>query len=329
MRTLWTAVCSLALVAASLAAAPTLDLSTAQVEMSFTAGPNQSAAPVELRLDLAPGTTWTDTTRMVMNQSMAMPALPNMPPVAPQQTQMDVRMVMRNTALPGSVEGQHRIETVIADGAVSMTVNGQPMNMAQMGVDPMAQVRGQRFVTVVDSRGMPADLAGSLGAIFGGVGGGPMGGGEQGPSPAMQGCVLPDRPVRPGDSWTMTVRFPGHDQVRMVATNTLDRVEEAGGQRVAVISNSTSMSVPSPVLMANPQMPGLSMPINRMAMTAESVTRHFVESGHRGPTTGSLNLTMSMGMPTIPGAPAPEGMAESQMEMTMNGTFESDVTYGP
>ena len=91
---------------------------------------------------------------------------------------------------------------------------------------------------------------------MGGPGGGPggrggrggmMGGGNnRGPTP----FILPAQPVRPGDTWTdsTSVNGNGTDPAMTVrGTFKLDRVEQRGGARVAVVTWTGTMTTSGPM----------------------------------------------------------------------------------
>ena len=102
--------------------------------------------------------------------------------------------------------------------------------------------------------GGPPGMGGGPGGP-GGPGGGPgrgprgmMGGGNnRGPSP----FILPPQPVRPGDTWTDSMTTGGGDNadqptMSVQGTFKLDRVDNRGGSRIAVITWSGTMTTSTP-----------------------------------------------------------------------------------
>lgn len=181
----------------------------------------------------------------------------------------------------------------------------------------------------VDANGRPADLEAALSGLFSAAGGG--GGGAQGPM-MNQMCVLPDQPVSVGDSWGMTVTFPNVPDALMTMTNTLESVDASGAEQTARIRTATSLSIPTPVLLAISQ-PGMPMPevtIERMSMSGEGESLHSVTTGRRGNGSQQFEMEMATAMP-MPAMPQQAGQpampSNVTMSVTMSGTMQSTVTY--
>ena len=143
--------------------------------------------------------------------------------------------------------------------------------MPQMGAMMGAQIqmmKGQTTTTKMSNRGRvySSDVSGGM-AAMGGPGGGPGMGGPGG-RPGMGGpgrrpggmgggnrggrspLLLPEQPVRPGDTWSdsMNIDASGDQPAQSIrGTFKLERVDNRGGARVAVISWNGVMTTTTPM----------------------------------------------------------------------------------
>jgi len=114
--------------------------------------------------------------------------------------------------------------------------------MAAMAGAAVSQMQGQTTTTRTNARGriFSAEVT-NPNAMAAGGGGRGMGGGAQ-----RTLFLLPENPVRIGDSWNdsmmVTGASPNEPSTNMVATFRLERVDNRGGIRVAVISINGTMA---------------------------------------------------------------------------------------
>lgn len=162
------------------------------------------------------------------------------------------RMTMLTTRTLTAKTGDTLNFSEVVDSA-SMEMPAMPQ-MAQMMGGMASQMKGQTTITKMDNRGriFSTEIQGGMAGMAGmgggqGMGGpggpggrggrgGMMGGGNnRGPAP----FILPAQPVRPGDTWTdstSTGGDGGNPAVTVKGTFKLDRVEQRGGARVAVVT---------------------------------------------------------------------------------------------
>ena len=118
--------------------------------------------------------------------------------------------------------------------------------MSQMMAGQAAAMTGLRVTTKMDARArlLSVEIADHAATPQAGPGG-RMPGRHQRPM-----FVLPERPVRAGDSWTDSVVIAGagptEGTTNFLATYTLQRIEQRGNFRVAVISMAGNMVTNSP-----------------------------------------------------------------------------------
>lgn len=217
--------------------------------------PRQATAQdaIVLRMDPPAGQVVHYRTDMQMFMPIGMPGMP-----APDSTTPTMVQTMYTTKTVTSVEGDVRVITTVVD---SNTMD-MPGIAAQMGgVMPQNVLQGMTTVQRWDSRGrllssevtqappmmqqlMGGGRMGGRGGMMGGMGGG--GAGARG-----QSYFLPESPVRVGDTWTLTDSTqvpggPGSGQMSapVQITYRLERIDQQGGSRVAVISMNGTLGGP-------------------------------------------------------------------------------------
>jgi hypothetical protein len=174
------------------------------------------------------------------------------------------RMTMQSTRTLTAVTGDTLNFSEVVDSA-AMEMPAMPQMAAMMG-GVAGMMKGRTTVTKMDNRGriFSAEVTGGAMAGMGGPGGGGMGGpgggpGGRGGRGGMMGgggnnnrpapFILPAQPVRPGDSWTDSTSFGGgamDPAVTVRGTFKLERVEQRGGSRVAVVTWNGTMTTTTP-----------------------------------------------------------------------------------
>ena len=130
--------------------------------------------------------------------------------------------------------------------------------MAQMaGPQVVSVMTGSSTVSKMDASGQIYSLEATPGPGGAAMGMGPQGGrgGRGGPGGGMMGggmgnrpmYAFPSRPVRVGESWTNsdTINVEGI-MTTSVSTYRLERVENQGGARIAIVSMSGTQAVTTP-----------------------------------------------------------------------------------
>jgi hypothetical protein len=121
--------------------------------------------------------------------------------------------------------------------------------MAQMASQITDRLRGMTTVSKTDRRGHTYSTQITTGPMAG-VGGG--GGGNSN----RAFYALPEHAVRPGDTWHDSTATGSGDQATYVADYKLERVENRGDGRVAVVSMTGRMTAQNPQATVNMQLTG-------------------------------------------------------------------------
>jgi len=166
------------------------------------------------------------------------------------------RMTMQSTRTLTAVTGDTLNFSEVIDSA-AMEMPAMPQMAAMMG-GVAGMMKGRTTVTRMDNRGRIFSTEVTGGAMAG-MGGGPGGPGGRGGRGGMMGggnnnrpapFILPAQPVRPGESWTDSTSFGGNGTdpaVSVRGTFKLERVEQLGGSRVAVVSWNGTMTTTGPM----------------------------------------------------------------------------------
>lgn len=166
---------------------------------------------------------------------------PQMMQMGADTSQPMLRITSFSTRTMTSIAGDTLVFAELIDSARGESP-AMPQMSAMMGGGAANAMRGQTTTTRMDARGRMFSVETSGGGQAGGRGG--MGGGRQ---RAMY--VLPEAPVRVGQSWTDSTSTPaaGDEPARsMMATFRLERVDNRGATRVAVIAMDGNMVQSTP-----------------------------------------------------------------------------------
>lgn len=169
-------------------------------------------------------------------------------PMAGDTSQPMTRMTMNTTRTLESVTGDTLTFNETVDSA-KMESPAMPQMAAMMG-GVAGRLRGQVTTTKMDGRARifstEVQRANGGDAAAGGAGrggrGGMMGGGGNNQRPMF---LLPERPVRVGETWQDSVIIPGagmEGPSNFLATYKLERVDTRGGTRIAVVSMDGTMA---------------------------------------------------------------------------------------
>jgi len=209
-----------------------------------------------------------------------------------------MRMTTMMTRTLDAVSGDTLTFVEVIDSA-SMETPAAPQMSGMMGA-MASQMRGQTTTQKVSPRYRiySSEVTGGMAAMAGMGGPGGRGGmaGSRSERPFM---LLPERPVRVGETWSDTTTTPGSSPTEGVnayeATFKLERVELAGSSRVAVVSvNGTQVS-------ATPQGPQnfsisgefhIDLTANRLAMATMTMTGTV--QGRQGPTPVRIVVTQNL-----------------------------------
>ncbi|MBN1475505.1 RNA polymerase sigma factor [Candidatus Sumerlaeota bacterium] len=236
--------------------------------------------PVTLHMDYPLGAEWDFRTEMEMEMIIPIPTQGEM------RQEMAMEFVGHERVLDVGRDGSAIVEvTTTSERMVRMTFNGQPYDtgtLGEMGSEPSTMQYD------VDSRGGVGLL------VFGLV---DLPSADQFFQTLSMRLLsgLPDRPVRPGESWSREIVVPGTEDERATCTSTLERIEEIGGRRVAVIRREAELAVETPIQVSIPEAPWDTWMLSiHGPVTAED--HLFVDSGLPLRSTVEMDLIIPTGM---------------------------------
>lgn len=230
-------------------------------------------------------------------------------------------LAMTGMLMTTSVMGMDTVIKLV-NGKTTATINGQPAAGMGPGMGMLQNLFNSKPVTLKrDARGnAAAGLAGANpGQLFG--------------MAAMIGVSLPEGPVKVGDTWESTRRtapsLPGPlagsasaPDVEMKFTHSLQAVEVKNGKQFAIIESTGS---PAPPIAA----PGEST-VDAANQSISTTTRFDVARGVLVSSRSSIEFSMRIGAPTLPGGPAPSGAAPAAgQSLRVDGTIDLTVTELP
>ena len=174
--------------------------------------------------------------RSVMETFMRSPQMASM--MSSDTTLPFMRMTMSMTRVLNARAGDTLIFVEVIDSA-AMETPAAPQMSGMMGA-VAGQLQGQTTTQRTDSRGRvySSEVSGGMSAMAGRGGGGRGGAGGGGNQRPLY--LLPERAVRVGETWTDTMvtpaSSPSEGPSTFAATFRLERVEQHGASRVAVVS---------------------------------------------------------------------------------------------
>ena len=158
-----------------------------------------------------------------------------------------MRLTTITTRTLTAVEGDTLVFTETVDDARSESP-AMPQMGAMMG-NAANMMRGQVTTTKMDGRARMFSIESSNPNMQGGQGGGPGGRGMMGGMRNQRArYVLPERPIRIGETWSDSTIIPGNGTdgpSSLLASFKLDRVDTRGGTRIAVITVDGNMATSS------------------------------------------------------------------------------------
>jgi hypothetical protein len=144
---------------------------------------------------------------------------------------------------------------------------------------------------------------------------------QQGPN---SGIILPDRPIKVGDTWETEVDVPGVAGQKAKATCKLAAVEQVGGQEALRIEQV--MEGPMDMLVGPNGQPTTDAASAMMSMkgtfSVNSVSHVLEKNGRLLKSSGEMKLDMVMEMKGDAAAQSPFG---SKMNMKMDGKMSTDL----
>jgi ferric-dicitrate binding protein FerR (iron transport regulator) len=302
------------------AAAPAPPAPGATGPGAVAASPEAADGAVTLWLDQNAGLRWVETMSMANTMRVTEGSSPTPQDIVQQMTLITDCNVAENTP-----EGHARVERVVRDASMDFTVNGQRVDLAQMGqANPLDQLRGKSMSVTVDQYGRVVDAdVGDLGGVF-------QGANTEEMQKFMQSLTagVPDRPVRVGDQWSREVRLPGSESALARCTSTLDRIETVGDQRVAVIRQEAQLDLPTPMPPIVQDVPGSNgvraeTTIRRMQMWINMEQRLLIETGRWAGEQGGMSMAISVHTRVVPPRGQPrETDADVQGNMQLQNQYD-------
>lgn len=162
---------------------------------------------------------------------------------------MQMSMSLKQSILSADVEGNTNIKLLFEN--LNITANGSPVNT------PLAQ--DISMLIKVNKLGVPVQASGmeSLTKLM-------PNGNVQGFMNSLMGqsgvSAYPEKAVKVGESWETAINVPNTSSSKILATSTLEAVDDMGGKKIARIASKFSIDIRSLAGMAPASLPaGLDM----------------------------------------------------------------------
>lgn len=234
-------------------------------------------------------------------------------------------LAMSGLLMTTSVMGMDTVIKMV-NGKTTATINGQPAAGMGPGMGMLQNLFSSKPVM------LKRDVRGNAAAALTGANPGQLFG-----MAAMTGVSLPETPVKVGDTWESTRRtapsLPGPlaaagsaPDVDMKFTHSLKALEVKNGKQFAIIESTGS---PAPPMAA-----GAESTVDAANQSIATTSRFDVARGALVSSRSSIEFSMKIASPTLPGGPASGGAPPAAgpmggQSLRIDGTVELTLTEVP
>lgn len=262
----------------------------------------QNDSPVTLRMKFKQG----DTTKYQMNLQMTMSMMQNGQASQAMTIPMNMNMTLQQQVVKVLPNGGGEVTTTVLSQQSMM--NGQQVSSPPSV--PPTTITYDAFGKVLSMRGLPKNspMSGMMG-------------GNMGPN-AMTGLglYLPARPVRPGDTWTQTVRIPMMGGSAGTVQSKLMKYETIGHFQTARIRSLITMPIHMMVGINGQPTQQASKSMMSMSGTMKGTfdNNFAIAEGKTVRQAGNMTGTINMKPHKSPNMPNQPGMGHMPTSMQMN-----------